>query len=50
MTNLESKDIALPTKVHTVKAPVFPVVVYGCESCTINKAGCQRVDAFELWC
>ena len=50
MTNLESKDISLPTKVHTVKAMVFPVVMYGCESCTIKKAECQRVDAFELWC
>ena len=54
MTNLESiiksKDITLPTKVHLVKAVVFPVVIYGCESCTIKKAECQRIDAFELWC
>ena len=54
MTNLdsilESRDIALPTKVHAVKAMVFPVVMYGCESWTIKKAECQRIDAFELWC
>ena len=53
MTNLDSilksKDITLPTKVHLVKAMVFPVVVYGCESWTIKKAECQRIDAFELW-
>ena len=53
MTNLgnilKSRDIALPTKVHIVKAVVFPVVMYGCESCTIKKAECQRIDAFELW-
>ena len=47
---LESRDIALPTKVHAVKAMVFPVVMYGCESWTIKKAECQRIDAFELWC
>ena len=47
---LKSQDITLPTKVHQVKAMVFPVVVYGCESWTINKAECQRTDAFELWC
>ena len=54
MTNLDSllksRDITLPTKVHPVKAMVFPVVVYGCESWTIKKAECQRIDAFELWC
>jgi len=54
MTNLESilksRDITLPTKVHLVKAMVFPVVMYGCESWTIKKAECQRIDAFELWC
>ena len=54
MTNIESifksRDITLPIKVHLVKAMVFPVVVYGCESCTIKKAECQRIDAFELWC
>ena len=54
MTNLvsilKSWDITLPTKVHQVKAMVFPVVVYGCESWTINKAEHQRIDAFELWC
>ena len=53
MTNLasvlKSRDITLPTKVHLVKAMVFPVVVYGCESWTIKKAECQRIDAFELW-
>ena len=52
MTNLgnilKSRDIALPTKVHIVKAVVFPVVMYGCESCTLKKAECQRIDAFEL--
>ena len=47
---LKSRDITLPTKVHLVKAMVFPVVVYGCESWTMKKAECQRVDAFELWC
>ena len=54
MTNLDnmlkSRDITLPTKVCLVKAMVFSVVAYGCESWTINKAECQRVDAFELWC
>ena len=54
MTNLESilksRDITLPTKVHLVKALVFPVVMYGCESWTIKKAECQRIEAFELWC
>ena len=54
MTNLDSilksRDIILPTKVHLVKAMVFPVVMYGCESWTINKAECCRIDAFELWC
>ena len=54
MTNLDSilksKDITLPTKVHLVKAMIFPVVMYGCESWTIKKAECQRTDAFELWC
>jgi len=47
---LKSRDITLPTKVHIVKAVVFPVVMYGCESWTIKKAECQRIDAFELWC
>ena len=54
MTNLDSifksSDITLPTKVHLVKAMVFPVVVYGCESWTVKKAECRRIDAFELWC
>ena len=54
MTNidsmLKSRDITLPTKVHLVKAMVFPVVIYGCESWTIKKAECWRIDAFELWC
>ena len=54
MTNLDSvlksRDITLPTKVHLVKAMVFPVAMYGCESWTIKKAECQRTDAFELWC
>ena len=53
MTNLDSilksRDITLPTKVHLVKAMVFPVVMYGCESWTIKKAKHQRIDAFELW-
>ena len=53
MTNLhsifKSRDITLPTKVHLVKAMVFPVVRYGCESWTIKKTECQRIDAFELW-
>ena len=47
---LKSRDITLPTKVHLVKAMVFPVVTYGCESWTIRKAEHQRIDAFELWC
>ena len=47
---LKSRDIILPTKVHIVKAMVFPVVMYGCESWTIKKAEHQRIDAFELWC
>ena len=47
---LKSRDITLPTKVHLVKAMVFPVVLYGCESWTIKKAECWRIDAFELWC
>ena len=54
MTNLDSilknRDITLSTKVHLVKAMVFPVVMYGCDSWTIKKAECQRIDAFELWC
>ena len=57
MTNLDSvlksRDIILPTKVHTVKCMVFPVVMYGCESWTVKKAECRRIDAFdafELWC
>ena len=54
MTNLDSilksRDITLSTKVHLVKAMVFPVVMYGCKSWTIKKAECQRTDAFELWC
>ena len=54
MTNLDSivksRDITLPTKVHLVKAMVFPVVMYGCENWTIKKAERQRIDAFELWC
>ena len=53
MTNLDnifkSRDITLPTKVHLIKAMVFPVVMYGCECWTIKKAECQRIDAFELW-
>ena len=48
-TTLKSRDITLPTKVHLVKAMVFPVVLYGCESWTIKKAGRRRTDAFELW-
>ena len=47
---LKSRDITLPTKVHLVKAMFFPVVMYGCESWTVKKAECQRIDAFELWC
>ena len=54
MTNLDSilksRDMTLPTKVRLVKAMVFPVVMYGCESWTIKKAECQKIDAFELWC
>ena len=54
MTNLDSilksRDITLPTKVHLVKATVFPVVTYGCESWTVKKAECRRINAFELWC
>ena len=54
MTNLDSilksRDITLPTKVHLVKAMVFPVVMYGCESWTMKKAECRKIDAFELWC
>ena len=46
----KSRDIALPTKVRIVKAMVFPVVTYGCESWTVKEAECQRIDAFELWC
>ena len=54
MINLDSifksRDITLPAKVHLVKAKVFPVVMYGCESWTVKKAECQKIDAFELWC
>ena len=54
MTNLDTilkrRDITLPTKVHLVKAMVFPVVMYGCESWTVKKAERERIDAFELWC
>ena len=54
MTNLysiwKSRDITLPTKVHLIKAMVFPVVVYGCESWIVKKTECQRTDAIELWC
>ena len=54
MTNqiaiLKSRDITLPTKVHLVKAMVFPAIMYGCESWTVKKAECQKIDAFELWC
>ena len=46
----KSRDITLPTKVHLVKAVVFPVVMYGCECWTVKKAECRRIDAFELWC
>ena len=49
-STLKSRDIALPTKVYLVKAMVFPVIMYGCESWTVKKAECQRIDAFELWC
>ena len=48
--HIKSRDITLPTKVRLVKAMVFPVVMYGCESWTVKKAECQRIDAFELWC
>ena len=54
MTNLDSilknRDITLPTKVRLVKAMVFPVVMHGCEFCTVKKAECRRIDGFELWC
>ena len=54
MTNLDSifksRDITLPTEFRLVKAMVFPVIMYGCESWTVKKGGCQRIDAFELWC
>ena len=54
ITNLDSifksRDITLPTKVHLVKAVVFPVVMYGCENWTVKKAECRTIDAFELWC
>ena len=54
MTNLnsilKSREITLPTKVHLVKAMVFPLVMYGCESWSIKKAECRKIDAFELWC
>ena len=54
MTNLDSilksREITLPTKVHLVKAMVFPVVMYGCKSWSVKKAECRRIDAFELWC
>ena len=54
MTNLDSilksRDITLPTKVHLVKAVVFPVVMYGCANWTVREAECQKIDAFELWC
>ena len=54
MTNLDSifksRDITLPTKVHLVKAMVFPVVMYGCESWSVKKAECRRIDSFDLWC
>ena len=54
MTNLDSiiksREIALLTKVHLVKVMVFPVVMYGCESWIVKKAGCQRIDAFKVWC
>ena len=47
---LKNRDVTLPTKFHLVKAMVFPVVMYGCESWTIKKVECGRIDAFELWC
>ena len=49
-STLKSRDITLSTKVHLVKPLIFPIVMYGCESCTIKKAECQRIDALELWC
>ena len=49
-STLKSRDITLPTKIHLLKAIVFPVVMYGCESWTVKKAECLRIDAFELWC
>ena len=54
MTNLDSilksRDITLPMKIHVVEPMVFPIVMYGCESWTVKKADCQRIDAFKLWC
>ena len=47
---LKSRDVTLPTKVHLVKAMLYPVVMYGCETWTVKKAECRRIDAFELWC
>ena len=47
---LKSRDVILPTNIHLIKAMAFPVVMYGCESWTVKKAECQRIDAFELWC
>ena len=47
---LKNRDTTLPTKIHLIKAVVFPVVIYGCECWTIQKAECPRIDAFELWC
>ena len=47
---LKSRNITLPTKIHTIKGMVFPAVIYGCESWTIKKSECQRIDTFELWC
>ena len=49
-SRLKSRDITLPTKVHLVKAMVFPVVMYGCESWTVKKAECRKIDVFDLWC
>ena len=49
-STLKSRDITLPTKVRLAEAVVFPIAMYGCESCTIQKAECRRIDAFELWC
>ena len=49
-STLKSKDITLPTKVHLVKAMIFPVAMYGCESWTMKRSECSRIDAFELWC